>query len=92
MKRLRVTLPDGTVLYEMDLHEHHQPICLGKLLIENGVIVLRATGDDYGAGSIVTPAADWVGDMAFCVSTLGENDETIQSGDVLVGDGQHGGR
>ena len=87
MKRLRVTLPDGMVLYERYLHEHHHPICLGKLFVENGRIVLRATGDDYGAGSIVTPAADWIGDMAFSVSER-RNDEAIQSGDVLAGDGQ----
>ena len=68
MKRLRVTRPDGSVLYEMDLHEHHEPTCLGKLFVENGRIVLRATGDDYDAGSIVTPTVDWVGDMAFSVS------------------------
>ncbi len=68
MKRLRVTRPDGSVLYEMALDEHAKPICLGKLFVENGRIVLRATGDDYDAGSIVTPTVDWVGDMAFSVS------------------------
>lgn len=76
MKRLRVTRPDGTVIYEMALHEHAQPICLGKLFVEQGRIVLRATGDDCGAGSIVTPSADWVGDMAFSISEIRRNDET----------------
>ncbi len=63
-------LPDGRIFYEMSLHEHHQPICLGKLFVENDLIVLRATGDTYGRGSIVTPSADWVGDMAFSVSPI----------------------
>ena len=92
MKRLRVTRPDGIVLYEMAFHEHHPPICLGKLFVENGRIVLQATGDDYGAGSVVTLAGDWVGDMAFSVSEIEirPNDETTEDGDVLAGDGQHG--
>ena len=89
LQQLRVTRPDGSVLYEMALHEHHEPILLGKLCVVDGRIVLQCAVDDFDVGSIVTPTVDWVGDMAFSVSER-RNDDTTKNSNVLAGDGQHG--
>jgi len=64
MKTLRVTRPDGTVLYKHVLNQHETPLLLGTLMVVDGKIVVHpaSMGD---RGGVVRPGCEWGGSMSF---------------------------
>ena len=68
-KELRITRPDGTLVYMQIFDPDKKRFSIGRLIVEDGQLKLCADELD-DIGSIVTPDSNWFGDLNFSVTEV----------------------
>ena len=65
VKELIIERPNGSCLCCTPVKDNDPPLLIGTLYVVEGVLRPRAARDIHSNRSIVTPEAEWQGDMAF---------------------------
>ena len=67
MKELIIERPNGSCLCCTPVKDNAPPLLIGMLYVIDGKLRLRSACDRNSNESIVTPEAEWIGDMTFRV-------------------------